>query len=366
MEPVEPQHIEHQIPDEQQSDGATPPVEANLRDALIGLTNHLKESSSRNNTVKRTAKTREPDTFYGSDPSKLKTFLMQCNLNFIDRPDEFQSGRSKVLFALSFLRGIAQNWFEPGFANLSESEPDWLNDYDLFVQELRTNFGPYDATGEAETGITKLRMKDSARIATYIVEFNAYAALLEWGDAALRHRFYEGLPTRLKDDLSRDGKPVTLAGMRIKAQQCDARYWERKAEINRETTFERPKQSHNDNRNQPQASTSRFQTPSPNKGKNKPFDNRPRQAPYKPPSFGTSNNSSSPSKSKNDLTGKIGKDGKLTAEERQRRRDNGLCLWCGTPGHTASNCTLNTSKARAVKTEKPAEPVASPSQPGKA
>ena len=49
--------------------------------------------------------------------------------------------------------------------------------------------GPYDAIGEAKTGLTKLRMKDSTHITTYIMEFNAYATLLQWGDAEyMTHR----------------------------------------------------------------------------------------------------------------------------------------------------------------------------------
>ena len=39
-----------------------------------------------------------------------------------------------------------------------------------------------------------------------------------------------------------------------------------------------------------------------------------------------------------DLTGKLGKDGKLTLQEHQRCMDNSLCLFCGKTGHTAKDC----------------------------
>ena len=45
---------------------------------------------------------------------------------------------------------------------------------------------------------------------------------------------------------------------------------------------------------------------------------------------------------------KLGKDGKLTAQERQRRLDNELCLLCGKSGHMVLNCPKST-KARAAK-----------------
>jgi hypothetical protein len=54
----------------------------NLADALNTLTNSMcqpSESSSR-------TKIREPDTFDGSNSCKLCIFLLQCTLNFKDRP----------------------------------------------------------------------------------------------------------------------------------------------------------------------------------------------------------------------------------------------------------------------------------------
>ncbi|KAG1850245.1 hypothetical protein C8R48DRAFT_778217 [Suillus tomentosus] len=52
-----------------------------------------------------------------------------------------------------------------------------------------------------------------------------------------------------------------------------------------------------------------------------------------------------------DLTSKLGKDGKLTSEERKRQMDNKLCLFCGGASHSAWDCTkstLCTAKGRAA------------------
>ena len=56
------------------------------------------------------------------------------------------------------------------------------------------------------------------------------------------------------------------------------------------------------------------------------------------------------------LDGKLGKDGKLTPEERQRRLDNNLCLVCGSKDHHARDCprSSNKVKARAAKTSESA------------
>ena len=54
---------------------------------------------------------REPDTFDGSDVSKLRVFILQCSLHFQDRANAFSSGRAKVVYALSYLTCNDYNGF---------------------------------------------------------------------------------------------------------------------------------------------------------------------------------------------------------------------------------------------------------------
>ncbi|KIM58668.1 hypothetical protein SCLCIDRAFT_27828 [Scleroderma citrinum Foug A] len=49
-------------------------------------------------------KVREPDTFDGTDSKKLCTFLVQCELNFQDRPKAFRTDRAKVTYTQSYLK----------------------------------------------------------------------------------------------------------------------------------------------------------------------------------------------------------------------------------------------------------------------
>ena len=77
-------------------------------------------------------------------------------------------------------------------------------------------------------------MSDSHRVARYVTQFNRLATQVSWGSEALRYQFYKGLPDRLKDRISEIGKPKDLNKLRELAQSIDARYWERKAERNRE------------------------------------------------------------------------------------------------------------------------------------
>ena len=84
------------------------------------------------------------------------------------------------------------DWFEPSLT--SGNDISWLSDYSEFVSELRIHFGPFDPEGEAEAELENLRMRDNQRITKYLVEFNRLAARVQWGNAALQHQFYNGLP----------------------------------------------------------------------------------------------------------------------------------------------------------------------------
>ena len=69
----------------------------------------------------------------------------------------------------------------------------------------------------------------------YVVEFNQIMMQVwGYGEGALWHHFYNGLPDRIKDEVSHVGKPPTLSKLRSLAQSIDAHYWERKSEINRQ------------------------------------------------------------------------------------------------------------------------------------
>ena len=48
-----------------------------------------------------------------------------------------------------------------------------------------------------------------------------------WGESPLKFHFYEGLPNRIKDKLSKgEGKHQPLGDLQCVAQKIDARYWE--------------------------------------------------------------------------------------------------------------------------------------------
>src|SRR6267154_1824182 len=175
--------------------------------ALINLTCAISKLAHNNRSTSggdAKSKVREPDTFDGTDPCKLRAFFVQCELNFQNRPKAFRDDHTKVTFAQSYLKGMALEWFEPdilpsdGPADL----PDWVDSYADFMAELQENFGPHDPAGDAEMQLEQLHMRDSQHINKYIVEFQWLATqVCSWGDGALHCQFYNGLPACIKDNI---------------------------------------------------------------------------------------------------------------------------------------------------------------------
>ncbi len=136
-------------------------------------------------------KVKEPDTFDGSNPWKLKAFIVSLQLNFDDRPTAFVVDANKVNYAISFLSGTALDWFEPDILCPNPwNPPAWQYSYAAFLDELRTNFGPFDAIRDTEDALEHLRMCNGDRIMKYMVQFNQYAFQVGYGNNSLHHAFY--------------------------------------------------------------------------------------------------------------------------------------------------------------------------------
>ena len=106
-------------------------------------------------------KVRDPDTFDSTAPKKLRDFLVSCNLHFQDCPNLFTDDEKKILFILSFLKGTAISWFEPALMDPNNAAY-WMWDFDAFILELKSNFGPHDPISDAENLLTNLTMNENS------------------------------------------------------------------------------------------------------------------------------------------------------------------------------------------------------------
>jgi Retrotransposon gag protein len=278
-------------------------------------------------------KLHEPEPFTRKDPKKLKAFIFQCQLYFHN--SDFDSDSRKVTFALFYLWDVAQEWFEPGNSGLTDEPPEWFDNWEAFLDELCTNFGPYDETGDAEHKLTNSHMRDNQCVSDYLVCFSGLALHCSWGEPALRYRFYKGLPPWIKDKLSKGKKPWTLQVLKQKAQNIDARYWERAQECSHEQQYRK---------NPLKSSTSAASTVPSTTLKSTPHSNFCSEQKSKP-------KDSKPLTLHVDLLGKLDSKGKLTQQERQHWIAKNLCLFFRSSGHRTDTCLVKSTRGCTATTE---------------
>ena len=287
---------------------------------------------------------RAPDVFDGTDPGKLDTFVFQTGLYMAACASNFPDKETRITFTLSYLKGVPLDWFQGKLArsvNEGSGVPAWFTSYADFVSEIRRLLGPWDPVNDATNALELLRYKDSTKAARYTINFNQHAYRTGWNDAALTRQYYKGLPDRLKDELSRIGKPVRLQALQDLIAMLDQHHWERQSEISRNkrstnnqstsqnnSTSSNSWHEHRSNNNSKPALVNNSQ------GKNK--DQKKQQPPA---------NASNSGNKTNTISDVLGRDGKLKPEERQRRMDNNLCLRCGKPSHKVNDCPV-VSKAK--------------------
>jgi hypothetical protein len=128
---VSTEELEHPVPIHNLTSPKSPKPESSAStqaDHLVWAIKKLGKMKS------DTGKLREPELFTEKDPKKLKAFIFQCQLYFHNL--DFNSDSKKVTFALSYLRDVAQEWFEPGISRLTNEPPEWFDNLEAFLDEL--------------------------------------------------------------------------------------------------------------------------------------------------------------------------------------------------------------------------------------
>ncbi|KAI0991507.1 hypothetical protein K3495_g16680, partial [Podosphaera aphanis] len=160
--------------------------------ALQGQTTSA--TSSNSSSVARPDK---PDKFDGTR-TLFNNFVTQMQIQFRANPSAFPSEESKILYAGSFLSGIAYTWFQPrvdqatgqvSFATFVE-----------FLEALRAAFDDPDSYATAESQLESTRQETSC--AAYYARIVSTFALLGWVDPKVQiYHFRKGLKETLKDAL---------------------------------------------------------------------------------------------------------------------------------------------------------------------
>ena len=255
----------------------------------------------------------KPAEYHGDDRNKCNTFVAQIRLYIGGNPEVFPNEASKVLFAATYLRGRAFNWFEP---YLARGDDPILANFNLFVETLLTAFGDPELQKTMMRKLKALRQTGSA--ADYRTAFEGYVQYLNLGENALKEYFYDGLKDNIKDviaDIPAEFEPTGFDAFKAWCVRIDSRQHDRKME---------------------------------NKGGARIFArakeglSRNAVAIRAPPrsTFTVRNDGPQPMELDAGLSRRFKP---LTPAEKKRRFENNLCLYCGKDGHRAGDCPMKTS-----------------------
>jgi Retrotransposon gag protein len=126
---------------------------------------------------------------------------------------------------------------------MEPEEPPTLSSWALFKEELHMYFGDPNKVVTQERKLHALKMNNNHHVLCYINQFKEVVSLTKWNDDALCSQFYQGLPSRLQDNISQEGKPMKLQGMYQAALKFDGCYWECQEELKATRTSERGTQA---------------------------------------------------------------------------------------------------------------------------
>src|SRR5271169_435652 len=288
----------------------------------------------------------DPEHFSG-DRLKLLDFLTKCRLKFRGQPSRFPDEESKVIYTGALLEGVAFSWFQPFFAKATTTEqfPPEIATFEALAKSLTTLYGDPNLEITSEHSLRNLSQTQD--VPGYIAQFERYAQYVKWNDSAKTDQFYEGLRSNVKDELVHQERPKNLADMKAAATRVDTRIRQRMIERAHNTADKKPTNlpptSHF-----PSRSSSTYSLPlTPSRTPSPAIQNTPNtQRPSGIPSH-THDGTVPMSLNTTGPFPRIHRE-PLTDDEKQRRRDNHLCLYCADPAHTAINCHRAPKRSRSV------------------
>uniref|UniRef100_A0A3B3HM41 Gypsy retrotransposon integrase-like protein 1 n=1 Tax=Oryzias latipes TaxID=8090 RepID=A0A3B3HM41_ORYLA len=240
----------------------------------------------------------QPEPFYG-DVKACGGFLLQCNLIFQQAPRYYQTDHSKITLIVTALRNKALQWAQAFLA----SHPITHLPFDRFIEEFRLVFDQPRKQEEAIRRLLSLQQRNRL-VCDHVVDFRILAVEAGWPDTALKGIFYQSLNETIKDHLC--SQPVTNSFEELvsAALRSDIRLRARRNERNQQNC----KQTYNTPIHTPMGNVSSRSSPEPCVN----VTEEPMQVGHS----------------------------KLTAEERQKRKYEGLCFYCGHSNHMVSQCPL--------------------------
>lgn len=248
----------------------------------------------------RSVRGADPTTFNG-DRSTTEEFIRALKLHIAVSPDSFADDKTKILYALSWMRGgTAEAWAQNRFNKTSEAT--FVADFDQFIKDLKAAFGDPNQKTSAQYAISRLKMTNNMSVADYTAQFEVLADRTEFNEDALVYHYKAGLLQSIHEKIHNTTTlPTTLQEWKTMAQNIDSTHRQFLDHLRSYTPI-RP----TFHRNQAQV---------------------PPRIPYRPSPAMAQQSSSGPAPMDIDHT-----------ERRRRYLAEVTCYRCGQKGHVIKNC----------------------------
>jgi predicted transcriptional regulator len=252
-----------------------------------------------------------PTKFKGNeDEYSFAEFKSKLRTTFLRFSESFPTDEHKINYALQCLEGNPAIFFAPYVNGDTPDDDGYLSSYSSFLYALEEIYGDQNQIDEINHKLARLRQTGS--MVEYTTKFRTLSARTQWNDHALLARFKDGLSEDIKNVLTPQWHSLRVLRDTMSAAATAYQNLQFQTRFRSRQTHPRP---------QHQSTSSR--------------------RPIVTPAVASQSSSSAM-----DLDAMRFK--KLTPVEKQRRRDNGLCLYCGGDDHFAGACPKKTAQLAAV------------------
>ena len=237
----------------------------------------------------------KPDKFDGS-PDQCRGFLLQCSIFFSNSAPS--SDAARISFFISRLTGRALEWATAIWPQAQ------FDTYDQFVIKFKSVFDhPHEGRSQGEL-LVKLRQRNRS-VADYALEFRTLAAGSGWNEPALIIAFRNGLNSDILSELACRDDGLSLEGLINLAIRLD--------QLRSSRTSSRPSAM---------------------------AHHRGSSTTHASPASISSQDQALAEPMQCDST-------RLSQEERLRRLQGGLCMYCGVAGHVLRDCRARPHRPQA-------------------
>ena len=170
---------------------------------------------------------KEPDLFSRGSSDELRAFIFQCQIYFRACKGEFLKYTERIFFAISYLRGVTLDYFEP-FINEAEAYQsfDFLEDWSAFVQKLSNLFGSYSPEDDDEDAIVAIPFPNDGKAINYFIQFAKFQNRIRWDNRALRKVVKDVILDHVCDKLRFSHKDIsTFEGLKRAVMRIDNDFW---------------------------------------------------------------------------------------------------------------------------------------------